>query len=221
LPLSLAAVPKDEATEECPAPESTEGEHHNHPETQVSPPQACAGPILSVTSELPGAPGMQNVTAEPAPANAEDTPREPTTNSGTIDGRGLTSDQPSTESTSESVTVGLAPNLWRVAFQRLSSSSQEKLSKSGLGDPDSKHRSYPEQIEALKEEVRKRQRDCEDKFIKVKIGGKHEISLRDYAAKIMGSLQAIGDFAVEYAPEEAKLPWVVIRAILTVCIPQP
>ena len=102
-------------------------------------------------------------------------------------------------------------DLWREAFETLPESTQAKLHTNGVQAVAP----LQKQIHDLLETTKARQKECEEKFWKFRVGN-HEYVLRDYAVRIADCLQVIGNTAIKFAPPQASGPWVVIEALLKV-----
>jgi hypothetical protein len=109
-------------------------------------------------------------------------------------------------------------DLWQEALERLPMKTQQKIKKMGGGHPNS--RSISQQIDDLLKVAKTKQEECEQKFWRFHVGD-HEVLIRDYAVKIVGWLQEIGDIAIQFAPPQASLPWAAIKAVMQVRIHYP
>lgn len=105
----------------------------------------------------------------------------------------------------------LAIGLWLKAFKKSPDDIQAKLK---IMDADQK--SPREQIDDITKATKTKQEECEAKFWKFNVG-KHEIVLRDYAIRIVGSLATIGDVAIQFAPPQASIAWSAVKAVMQVC----
>jgi hypothetical protein len=116
-------------------------------------------------------------------------------------------------STQHTPTPPLPPlrDLWREAFEKLPKGTQQEI---GIRDFDQK--SQRDHIYELLEVARARQKECENKFWKFRVGV-HEIVIRDYAVRIVDCLQKVGDIAIQFAPPQASVPWSIVKIVLQVC----
>lgn len=95
----------------------------------------------------------------------------------------------------------------------LSPETKQKIEKMGVGEP--KTQSISHQINDLVKISKIKQEECEKKFWRFQVGD-HEIIIRDYAVRIVGWLQKIGDIAINFAPPQASLPWAAIKAVMQI-----
>jgi hypothetical protein len=107
-------------------------------------------------------------------------------------------------------------DMWQEALGMLSKETKQQIEEMGVGDP--KSQSISDQINDLVNIAKTKQEECEKKFWRFHIGD-HEIIIRDYAVKIVGWLQKIGDIAVQFAPPQASLPWAAIKVVMQVRVP--
>lgn len=123
-------------------------------------------------------------------------------------------------------TARVPRDLWLEAIEKLPKEANRELHIT-----DSTHMSQPtailqhncntstqlQQIQDLASLAKKRQEECEKKFWKFRVGD-HEVVLRDYAVTIIGSLQKIGDVAIQFAPPQASIPWTAVKVLMQVCL---
>ncbi|OCL11473.1 hypothetical protein AOQ84DRAFT_386815, partial [Glonium stellatum] len=101
-------------------------------------------------------------------------------------------------------------DLWREAFDKLPKSTQQKLKM-----PDFDQDSQRQHIHELLEVAKKRQAECENQTWKFGVGD-HQIVVRDYAVRIVGCLQQVGDIAIKFAPPQASAPWSVVKFVMQI-----
>ncbi|KAJ5767256.1 uncharacterized protein N7511_004872 [Penicillium nucicola] len=106
-------------------------------------------------------------------------------------------------------------DLWLEALKSLPPSKQEQLSKMGFDQSSAKSASVEGSIDELVKAVDERQKECEKKFWKVKVGDQ-DIVLRDYTNNIVDWLEKAGDIAIQFAPPQAALPWSAIKSLMQV-----
>lgn len=100
---------------------------------------------------------------------------------------------------------------WLEAFNSLPEEEQKDLKAMGFDNL----KSGPTTVADLVSTVEKKQEECQDKFWKVKAGGK-EIVFREYTESIVGWLTKAGDIAVQFAPPQASLPWGLVKNLMNV-----
>ncbi|KAJ5105004.1 hypothetical protein NUU61_002351 [Penicillium alfredii] len=130
--------------------------------------------------------------------------------SGQLDG-GAPSKEPEKESPKEEK-KDEKKNRWLQAFEQLSESKQEALKKMGFGNPNSDIESS---LAEVTNSVEEKQKECEGKFWKAKIGGK-EIVFREYTEQIVGWVEKAGDIAINFAPPQAGLPWDLVKSLMKI-----
>lgn len=112
----------------------------------------------------------------------------------------------------KAVKASSARDLWREALKKLPKQTQQKLN---MGEAEQKP--YSQQIDELLKVAKTRQEECEKNYWKFPVGNR-EIVLRDYAVKIISSLQQVGDIAIQFAPPQASIAWSTVKIVLQVRI---
>ncbi|KAJ5614799.1 hypothetical protein N7528_008453 [Penicillium herquei] len=107
----------------------------------------------------------------------------------------------------------LLKDCWHDAFKNLSPESQAALLDMGFDKVPTV--SMKDSIEGLVDVVNKKQKECEEKFWSISIGGK-DFVLRKYTASLLGWLEKAGDIAIQFAPPQASLPWDLIKNVMQI-----
>ncbi|KAL3470106.1 ankyrin repeat-containing domain protein [Aspergillus californicus] len=108
-----------------------------------------------------------------------------------------------------------ARDLWAEARESLPAKTLQKLREMGLGEVSSG--SMRSNIDELVGVAKDRQEECEKKFWRLPVGDE-DIVLRDYTSKIVKILQQTGDFAIQFAPPQASLPWSVLKSFMQISV---
>ncbi|RAK99918.1 uncharacterized protein BO80DRAFT_426008 [Aspergillus ibericus CBS 121593] len=104
-------------------------------------------------------------------------------------------------------------DLWAEAFEELSPQTQTQLSKFGyLPDESSLQK---RDIDTLLHGFQQKSEKCEQKSWKYKTE-RHEIIVRDYAAKCATWVQKVGDLILPFAPSPVAGPWGLVKALLQI-----
>jgi hypothetical protein len=73
--------------------------------------------------------------------------------------------------------------------------------------------SVPDQMNAVVEIVRTKEKKCESKFWKIKIGGS-DFVIKDYIKSTLDILRQVGDIAINFAPVPGSIVWSGVKTIM-------